>query len=162
MNEIFDLTVYRREGRLWVGAHVPSEAADRAVDDLYPADGGMEGLTRALVQADQRARQEMALPRSERFRDNKGFWLAAGCKTWRKFMRGLTSCVITREAEQTTVEYWVPDPKYPGGLTGTDFQEHYPPNISYEELAPIVLGIFATHPPDVQVPIAKAKPKSLP
>ena len=161
MSETYLVTVYRREGRLCVGAHVLSAVAHHAVDDLYPADGTVEGLTRALIQANQRAHQEMALPRSERCRSNKGFWLAAGCKSWRKFMRGLTSCVITREAEETRVRYWVPDPKYPGNMTGSEFVEHHPANISYEELAPIVLRIFATFPPDMQGPIAVANPKSL-
>ena len=163
MSESYHINVYRREGRLWVGASVPGPVAHHSVDDLYPADFSVEGLTRALTLADQRAHEEMKiLPWSERCRDTKGFWLAAGCKTWRKFLRGLTGCNIARDAEETEVLYVAPDPKYPGGLSGTGFKEHYPANISYEELAPIVLRIFATFPPDAQVPIAKANPKPLP
>ena len=141
--------VYRREGRLWVGASVPGPVAHHSVGDLYPADFNVEGLTRALIQADQRAHEEMKImPWSERCRDTKGFWLAAGCKTWRNFLRGLTSCDITRRANETTVGYSVPDPKHPGMLSGAGVKEHYPADISYEELAAIVLRIFATFPPD--------------
>jgi hypothetical protein len=163
MSEMYKVKVYRREGRLWVGASVVGPVVHHAVDDLYPSDFTVEGLTRALILADQRAHEEMKiLPWSERCRDNKGFWLVAGCKTWRKFMRGLTLCGIVREDEGTIVDYWVPDPKHPGGLSPTDFEEHHPPDISYEELAPIVLRVFASFPADMKVPIGKADPKPLP
>jgi hypothetical protein len=154
VSEPYSVEVYRREGSLWVGASVLGEIAHHSVDELYPADSSEEGLTRALIQADRRAHEEMKiLPWSKRCRDTKGFWLAAGCKTWRMFVRGLTACDITRDEAETTVRYVVPDPKHPSNLRGTDFKEHYPADISCEELAPIVLRVFATFPPDMKLPV---------
>lgn len=108
-------------------------------------------------------RREIELPIPWRFRDGNEFWHDAGCKTWSQFVRGTTSCKIVRWPPGKT-DYWVPSPEttidycVQGGRGGlslvpTDIIENHPRDISYEELARIVLRVFATYPPDRMVPV---------
>jgi hypothetical protein len=78
-------------------------------------------------------------------RNKHGFWEKIGCPTWRSFVRGTTCCAITWSSEATEIEYMTPDKR--GSLTASDVPDiELPPGAPLDEVARIVLDIFAKHP----------------
>jgi hypothetical protein len=153
MSEPFGLSVYRRNGRFYVTADVLDRLTFFVLDDVQTVPGEPGALAAALAEAERIARKAQETPRSERnggrtaFErpdDTDAYWARLGFKSWRQFVRGTTECSISREETCTSIGYNI---RKGWALLGMTPSIDYPPDISYDEIARIVLDLFAKNPP---------------
>ena len=144
MIEPYEITIYRRDGKLWVSPGIASDTGFDSLNGIIPVERP-EDLASALEQAAAQAESALRLPPDQRFPPGMPFWEAAGVRSWNEFVRGTTAVVVTRLDDSTLVQYDVPDPKHPM-LVATNTSREYARDASLAEVARAALGLFAANP----------------
>lgn len=148
MSEPYSIEVFRRGDQMFVGYTIPSEVADLDQGEAWTATAEISSLAAVLREAERAAQKKIAeVPRSER--KGVGMWTALGFRSWNQFVRGATLCSISiLEGESTHITYAIRDPKT-NSLSGNNPQPRVNclPGASMEQIARVVLDIFAHNPP---------------
>jgi hypothetical protein len=145
-NEAIELTIYRRNGHLFVVPAVLSDFGFRSLHEVIDVDGPSD-LLRALEAGLRLARAATALPKTQRFSEKPAYWNVLGCSDYDEFVKGTIAVAIVAHEQRTRIDLLVPSADG-AGLVGTQPPEYLGPNTPLTDVAQRALRLFAQHTGD--------------
>jgi len=109
MSEAYMITIYRRNGKLFVSPAVGSTLGFENLPGVI-AVGGREELVPALEAAHAQVEAAWRRPKAERFPEGPEYFLAAGAASWTDFLRGTVAVSVRYGTKDTKITVLLPDP----------------------------------------------------